>query len=509
VVESTRPTLEIAVNQTQTKKRWILPLFLLAFLSAAGVMMPAAPPVAPLGDKAAPIVGADVAWMLVASCLVLLMTPGLAFFYGGMVRAKNVISTMLQSYVAMGLVSLIWIVVGFSLAFGESYHGLIGNPLTFFMFRGVGEGTHPDLSPTIPLVLFALFQMKFAIITPALTTGAFAERIRFSSYLIFLSLFSVLIYAPLAHWTWHPAGFLRQWGVLDFAGGTVVHMSAGFAALAGAMLLGRRKKEPGEEASHHPANIPYVLLGTGMLWVGWFGFNAGSALAANGTAVMAFGTTHMAAASAMLAWIFFDAARGRKISALGASVGAVVGLVAITPAAGFVSIGSSILIGAMASILSNLAVTFKNRSSIDDTLDVFPCHGVGAIFGMIATAVFAKDVGLIHGQTKTFVMHLLALGIVSAFCFGGAYLVYKITDLIAPLRVSSEGEELGLDLSEHDEAVGETMVAYIAEGAASDSVEPARVGAHSEGLRVVIHGRRRGILKREQARVPVVGEISS
>jgi Amt family ammonium transporter len=473
------------------KLRRILPVCLLVVLCAVGVLTPAAKTV----EKAAPIVGADVAWMLVASCLVLLMTPGLAFFYGGMVRAKNVISTMLQSYVAMGLVSLIWIVVGFSLAFGESYHGLIGNPLTFFFFRGVGESTHPDLSPTIPLVLFALFQMKFAIITPALTTGAFAERIRFSSYLIFLSLFSLLVYAPLAHWTWHPAGFLRQWGVLDFAGGTVVHMSAGFAALAGAMFLGRRKKEAGETA-HTPANIPYVLLGTGMLWVGWFGFNAGSALAANGTAVLAFGTTHIAAASAMLGWIFFDLARGRKITAVGASVGAVVGLVAITPAAGYVSIGSSVLIGAAASILSNYAVTLKNRSNVDDTLDVFPCHGVGAIFGMIATAVFAKDVGLIAGQTHTFLVHLVALVIVSAYCFGGAYLIYKITNWISPLRVSAEGEELGLDLSEHDEAIGETVVAYL------EGVEPtAEIGdavLSSDSLRVV---RRRGHVKREQVRI--------
>jgi Amt family ammonium transporter len=445
------------------------------------------------------MVGADVAWMLVATALVLLMTPGLAFFYGGMVRTKNVISTMLQSYVAMGLVSLLWVVVGFSLAFGESWHGIIGNPFTFFMFRGVGEATHADLSPTIPLALFALFQMKFAIITPALTTGAFAERIRFSSYLIFLSLFSLFVYAPLAHWTWHPQGFLHQMGVLDFAGGTVVHMSAGFAALAGAIFLGRRKHEEGSPA-HTPANIPYVLLGAGLLWVGWFGFNAGSALAANGTAVMAFGTTHVAAASAMLAWIFFDFARGRKITAVGASVGAVVGLVAITPAAGYVSIGSSLLIGAVASVLSNLAVTLKNRSSVDDTLDVFPCHGVGAIFGMIATAIFAKDVGLIYGQWHTFAAHLAALVIVSVYCFGGAYAIYKITDLISPLRVSSESEELGLDLSEHDEAVGATMVAYLEGGDSEEQAAELIAGRESMGrpqsLRVV---HRRGLLKRERS----------
>ena len=242
------------------------------------------------------------------------------------------------------------------------------------MFSGVGGATHPDLSPTIPLALFALFQLKFAIITPALVTGAFAERVRFSAYLLFITLFSIFIYAPLAHWTWHPQGFLRGWGVLDFAGGTVVHMSAGFAALAGALKLGRRKSHLASQP-HLPANIPFVLLGTGMLWFGWFGFNAGSALAANETAVQAFLTTNTASASAMLAWMFFDAARGRRPSALGACVGAVVGLVAITPAAGFVPVGASIPIGAAAAVISNMAVHWKSKSSIDDTLDVFPCHG--------------------------------------------------------------------------------------------------------------------------------------
>jgi Amt family ammonium transporter len=463
------------------KARVLIPLSLLVILSVIGAFTPAAKAV----EKAAPIVPADVAWIIVASGLVLFMTPGLAFFYGGMVRAKNVISTMLQSYIAMGLISLIWIAVGFSLAFGESFHGLIGNPATFFMFRGVGESTHPDLSPTIPLALFALFQMKFAIITPALVTGAFAERIRFSAYVLFMALFSLLIYAPLAHWTWHPQGFLHTWGVLDFAGGTVVHMSAGFAALAGAMFLGRRKTEGPAAEMHAPANIPYVLLGTGMLWVGWFGFNAGSALAANATAVSAFMTTHMAAASAMLAWIFFDYARGRKITAMGACVGAVVGLVAITPAAGYVSAGASIFIGAAAAIISNLAVGIKNRSTIDDTLDVFPCHGVGAIFGMIATAVFAKDVGLVAGQTKTLVMHLAALGIVSGFCFGGSYLIYLLVDRLVPLRVEADCEDMGLDLSQHGEAIGET-IEIIPASAETDTVTGVRVE------------RRRGHAKRER-----------
>lgn len=395
---------------------------------------------------------ADIAWMLTATGLVLLMTPGLSFFYGGMVSNKNIISTMLQSVIAMSVISVVWVVVGFSLSFGDSIGGFIGNPLTYFMFRGVGEATHPTLSPTIPLLLFAMFQLKFAIITPALITGSFAERVHFSAYLLFMILFSIVIYAPLAHWTWHPDGFLRKLGVLDFAGGTVVHMSAGFAALAGAILLGRRHSHVKEE-KHVPANIPYVILGTGLLWFGWFGFNAGSALGANSLAALAFATTNTASAAAALAWIFFDILLGRKPSASGASIGAVVGLVAITPAAGFVSIGASIFIGFTAAIISNLAVTWKSKSTLDDSLDVFPCHGLGGIVGMIMTAIFAKDVGLIAGQTHTFYMHLLGLIIVSVFAFGGSYLLYKITDMIIPLRVTKEEEKVGLDLSQHEESV--------------------------------------------------------
>jgi Amt family ammonium transporter len=315
------------------------------------------------------------------------------------------------------------------------------------------------------LILFALFQLKFAIITPALITGSFAERVRFSSYLLFMCLFSLFIYSPLAHWTWHPDGFLHKLGVLDFAGGTVVHMSAGFAALAGAMVLGRRNAHRNGEA-HTPANIPFVILGTGMLWFGWFGFNAGSALAASGQAAMAFATTNTASASAALAWIFFDRMRGHKPSALGACVGAVVGLVAITPAAGYVSIGESIFIGTCASVVSNLMVHWKNASTIDDTLDVFPCHGVGGMVGMLMTGLFAKDVGLTSGHATTFLVHCGALVFVAAFSFGGSYILYKFTDFIIPLRVSGEQEEIGLDLSQH----GEVMQDPAAFGPAAEPV---------------------------------------
>ncbi len=427
------------------KHPWIpLAIFTLLAVSSLGVM-----------EQAPTVTGqaidlGDTAWLLTATGLVLLMTPGLSFFYAGMVSTKNVISTMLQSFIALGVITLVWVVVGFSLCFGSSVNGLIGDPRTYFMFRGVGGATHPDLAPTIPLVVFAMFQLKFAVITPALITGSFAERVRFSAYLLFIGLFSVFIYCPLAHWTWHPQGFLRQWGVLDFAGGTVVHMSAGFAALAGAIVLGRRRSHQ-EGGVHIPANIPYVLLGTGMLWFGWFGFNAGSALSANATAAMAFATTHLASASAMLAWILFDVARDRRPSALGACIGAVVGLVAITPAAGFVSIPHSIFIGFAASIVSNMAVHWKSRSTLDDTLDVFPCHGVGGIVGMILTGVLARDVGLFWGQTTTFMYHLLALVIVSAFSFLGSLAILKLTDWLLPIRVTAEQEAVGLDLSQHGE----------------------------------------------------------
>ncbi len=426
----------------------------LPFLLVAGVALLGA--VVRPGAQAragGPVNDGDVAWMLTATALVLLMTPGLSFFYGGMVRPKNVVSTMLQSFVAMAVISILWIAVGFSLAFGDSIHGVIGSPLTYFMFTHVGVATHPDLAPTIPFVLFALFQLKFAIITPALITGSFAERVRFTSYLLFMCLFSLFIYAPLAHWTWHPDGFLHRMGVLDFAGGTVVHMSAGLAALAGAMVLGRRDGHRTGEA-HAPANIPFVLLGTGMLWFGWFGFNAGSALAANGQAAMALATTNTASAAAALAWIFFDGMRGQKPSALGACVGAVVGLVAITPAAGYVTIGESMFIGVAASVVSNLMVHWKNSAStLDDTLDVFPCHGVGGMVGMLLTGVFAKDVGLTSGHATTFLVHCGAMVFVAGFAFGGSYLLYRITDLIIPLRVSSEQEAVGLDLSQHGEVM--------------------------------------------------------
>src|SRR6201992_289454 len=377
--------------------------------------------------------------VFVALALVLIMTPGLAFFYGGMVTKKNVLSTMMQSFVCMGAITIIWVVFGFSLAFGDSWHGIIGDPRTFFMMKGMlGDATW-KLAPTIPLVLFAMFQLKFAVITPALITGAFAERIRFNSYIIFLCLFMVVIYAPLAHSTWHPDGFLFKLGVLDFAGGTVVHMSAGWAALASALYLKQRN-----EQAHSPARISYVLLGTGLLWFGWFGFNAGSALGSGTLAAAALGTTTTASAAAAIAWIFFDMLRGKKPSVMGACIGAVVGLVAITPAAGFVSIPHSLIVGIVAAVVSNLLVIWRSSTSIDDTLDVFPCHGVGGMMGMLLTGVFAHQNvnggnstgnGLYYGETHLFFLHVLTLIGVSIFAFLGSYALLKITDMISTLRV--------------------------------------------------------------------------
>ena len=431
------------------KQNWIISIIVILLVSLLGVYISGIN----LTEIDPKIVPGDVAWMLTSTALVLLMTPGLAFFYGGMIQPKNIISTMLQSFIAMGVVSVVWVFVGFSLAFGDSIgpdkFGLIGNPLTFFMFKGVNGFTNPLLAPTIPLALFAMFQLKFAIITPALITGSFAGRVRFSAYILFMCLFVIFIYCPLAHWTWHPNGFLRNWGVLDFAGGTVVHMSAGFAALAGAMFLGPRRDYT---QSFHPANIPFVLLGAGMLWFGWFGFNAGSALAANSIATTALVNTNTASAAAMLGYLMMDAAMGRKPSAMGAAIGLVVGLVAITPAAGFVNVGASIFIGLAASIICNIAIHYRSLTSVDDTLDVFPAHGMGGISGMFFTGVFAQGVGLFYGEYRTFLFHLLALLVVGIFTFGGSYLLYRLTDLIIPMRVGPKSERLGLDISQHDES---------------------------------------------------------
>jgi len=433
------------------QKKSIIPLLVVVILVVLCLFNPSLPD----PSKNIEYNWADIAWMLASTALVLIMTPGLAYFYGGMVKKKNVISTMLQSFICMAVVAVLWVVFGFSLVFGDSIGGIVGNPMTYFMFDGVLDGEPWPGAPTIPFTLFAMYQLKFAIITPALITGAVAERVKFTSYVLFILLFFVCIYAPLAHATWHPEGLLFKLGVLDFAGGTVVHMSAGLTALAAALYMkhGREFKE------HTPARITYVLLGTGLLWFGWFGFNAGSAFGASQLAATALATTSTASGAAALTYIFFDAAKGIKPSAMGVCIGVVVGLVAITPAAGFVSVPHSLVIGAVAAVVSRLCIEWRTNSQVDDTLDVFPSHGVGGMVGMIMTGVFAHNSinsavesnGLFYGETSLFYAHIIGLIGASAFTLIVAFILLKIVDLITPLRVKEEDELVGLDISQHGE----------------------------------------------------------
>lgn len=452
----------------------VIPFLLLAVIMIAGAFIPTVSNFQDVSKYNT----ADMTWVLVATALVFLMTPGLSFFYAGMVNRRNVLSTMIKSFIATGIISILWIVVGFSLSFGDSIHGIIGNPFTHFFFKGVTSSGPISLAPTIPLLLFALFQLKFAIITPALVVGAVAERIKFSSYILFIVLFSLFVYAPIAHWTWHPAGILATSGVIDFAGGTVVHISAGCAALAGALVL--KKRNSGETT---PANIPLVVLGTGLLWFGWFGFNAGSSMAANFLAVTAFATTNTAAAAAGLAWIAFDVMRGKKPSVLGFCIGAVVGLVAITPAAGYVAIPQSAFIGFIASLISNVAAHWKSKTGIDDTLDVFPCHGLGGIVGMFLTGVFANKAvnpaiaanGLLYGggDMTLFLSQLKGLALVISYSFIASYLIFRFINYISPLRVSSKDEVIGLDETQHGEQYLQGgILAVNASGTLEESQEP-------------------------------------
>lgn len=389
----------------------------------------------------------DIAWMLVSCAFVFLMTPALAFFYGGMVGRKNVLSTMIKSTVSAGIISVLWIVVQFSLCFGDSIGGFIGDPRTFLFFKNVMSGEPWVGASSIPLPLFSFFQLMFAIITPGLVVGAVAERIRFSSYTLFIVLFGVLVYAPLAHMAWHPAGIMAKWGVLDFAGGTVVHISAGMAALAGALVL-----KPRKAIGTAPANIPYVLIGTGLLWFGWFGFNAGSAVSAGSLGVYAFATTNTAAAAAGLSWMFLDVIRGKKPSVLGFCIGAVVGLVAITPAAGFVGVPQALFIGFVAAIVSNIVAEFlKHKTKYDDPLDVFACHGIGGITGMLLTGAVGSSTVNSLVQEGQFLIQLKGMALAVTYSFVVSYIIFKVINLILPMRVTKEEEAEGLDASQHNE----------------------------------------------------------
>mmetsp|Transcript_30222 Transcript_30222/g.39843 ORF Transcript_30222/g.39843 Transcript_30222/m.39843 type:complete len:583 (-) Transcript_30222:70-1818(-) len=406
-------------------------------------------------DEIQNIDSGNTAWMIVSTGLVLLMTPGLAFFYGGMVSYKNIISTLMQSFISMGIVTILWLTVGFSLAFGDSISGIIGNPSTYFLFTNVTLAPLDIFSPTIPFALYSMFQLSFAIITPALITGALAERMNFMAWMAIIPLWIIFVYCPLCHATWHPDGFLNRWGVLDFAGGTVVHMSSGFAGLVGSFVLGKRHKEEDSELGFQ-ANLPFMMLGTALLWFGWFGFNGGSAVASNSSAVQAVLTTQVAAASAMTVWVLIDYTRGFKIGALNACCGAVVGLVVITPAAGFVSIGSAMLLGAIGACGCNLAVECMKESETDDALDAFGCHGVGGALGIFLTGCFAQKElggadGLIFGGHDLFWKHCIVLVLVPIPVMVLTWLIMRFVGLFLPLRVSIIEERVGLDVAAHGE----------------------------------------------------------
>jgi Amt family ammonium transporter len=437
-----------------------------------------------------PVNAGDTAWVLIAAALVMLMTPGLAFFYGGLVREKNVLGTIMHSFVVIALVSLLWVVVGYSLAFGPDHWGIIGG-LDWSFLRHVGQTPNPDYGPTIPHQAFMVFQMMFAVITPALITGAFAERAKFSTFLIFMGAWSLLIYAPIAHWVWGSGGWLKEMGVLDFAGGTVVHVNAGIAALVAAIMYGRRL-EYGKEALE-PHDISMMMLGVGLLWFGWFGFNAGSALAANGLAVNAFVVTHVSAVSAALTWLLLSWWQTGKASVLGVGAGAVAGLAAITPASGYVDLAPAIVIGIGAGSLCYLAVQMRHRLHLDDTLDVVGVHGVGGAWGTIAAGLFATLAvnasganGLVHGDVRQFGVQGLAVAVTLGYSLVGTFVILRVLDVVWGLRVSEEEEKVGLDVSQHGErayafhSLGVLEVSHLTmpgmDGTASKSVPPATYG---------------------------------
>jgi len=398
----------------------------------------------------------DIAWVLTATALVMIMTPALGFFYGGLVRRKNLVSTIVQCFIIFAVVSLVWALWGYSLAFAPTVNGIIGD-LSAAGLNNVGAAPNPKYAPTIPELLFFAFQLKFAAITPALIIGAFAERIRFKSLLIFIVLWTTLIYAPIAHWVWGIGGFLKVLGVMDFAGGLVVHISAGVSALAAALVIGRRRGLDAKKEMR-PNNVPFVILGASILWFGWFGFNGGSALAANELAVSALVGTNLAAAAAGVSWMLVDWVRKGKPSAVGISVGAVCGMVAITPAAGFVAPMPAIIIGLVAGVLCNSVTNWRARTRLDDSLDVFACHGAGSMWGVIATGLFATTIinaagsnGLFYGNPAQLGIQALAVVLVAVFAFSGSYVLLRLINIFTPVRVSPKDEDAGLDMSQHGE----------------------------------------------------------
>lgn len=398
----------------------------------------------------------DTGFIMICTALVFLMTPGLALFYGGMVRKKNVLSTLMHSWVVIGIMSLQWILVGYTLAFGSDYHGLIGG-LDWLGLNGVGMEPNPNYAATIPEIVFMGFQMMFAVITPALISGSIAERMRFPAFIVFMLLWSTFVYDPLAHWVWGVGGFLRTLGALDFAGGNVVHISSGYSALIAALVLGKRRGLGKESMAPH--HVPMTVLGAGLLWFGWFGFNAGSALGANGLAGMAFVNTNTAAAAAAIAWVVVERLHRGKSTMLGAASGAVAGLVAITPGAGFVTPLSSIFIGLVGGAVCYLAISvIKAKFGYDDALDAFGCHGIGGTWGALATGIFAtKSInpngadGLFYGNASLLGIQAMSVGITVLFTISITFIILKAISMFTKLRVSEEEESSGLDLSLHGE----------------------------------------------------------
>ncbi|MCX5709324.1 MAG: ammonium transporter [Candidatus Omnitrophica bacterium] len=397
----------------------------------------------------------DTAWVLMSSALVLLMTPGLAFFYGGMVRRKNMLSILMQCFIIMCVLSVHWVLLGYSLSFAPS-NGFWGG-LRWLGLRGVGFEPYTDYAATIPHQAFMIFQGMFAVITPALIIGAFAERMKFSAFLIFTLLWATFVYDPLCHWVWGSGGWLRTMGALDFAGGTVVHINAGIAALVTALVIGRRKNL--DHNAPAPHNLPFIVLGTGLLWFGWFGFNAGSALAANGLAVNAFVVTNTAAAAAGLSWALIEWFHNGKPTMFGVASGAVAGLVAITPAAGFVSVVPAVIIGLLVSVFCFIAVSIiKPKLGYDDSLDAFGVHCVGGIWGALATGLFASKAvnaagadGLFFGNPKQFLIQLIAVLVTIGFTSVVTFIIYKVVDIFIGVRVNEKEEMMGLDLTQHHE----------------------------------------------------------
>lgn len=430
---------------TKKMTSWLLALFIILCM-----------PVMAFAEGAPTADSGDTTFVMIAAALVFFMTPGLALFYGGMVRKKNVLNTMMNSFIIIGLISLQWIILGYTIAFGPDKFGIFGG-FDFLGFNGVGATPNADYAGTIPHAAFAVYQMMFAIITPALITGAFAERMRFPAFLIFTLLWATLVYDPLAHMVWGVGGFLRTLGALDFAGGTVVHISSGIAGLVAAFVIGKRKGY--KTVPMIPHNIPFVLIGAAILWFGWFGFNAGSALSAGGLAVNAFLVTNTSAAAALLSWVVVEWVHHGKPTLLGAATGAVVGLVAITPAAGFVTPLSAIVIGLLVSPICYFGITvIKAKFGYDDSLDAFGCHGIGGIWGALATGLFAtKSVneagadGLFYGNASLFGIQALSVVITIVLSAVLTFVILKVISLFTPLRVSEKDEEEGLDTAQHGE----------------------------------------------------------